>query len=157
LRGNKFTGFNVVPMLDTIEYINLRDNQIETQPEAGEDGVVKESGSVQLAKLGIENETRDKHLKGLRKLHMQGNPFSDDAGEGFKREVLIALENLGIQTVNKEAITEEDRADAKEEKAQRAEAARIAAEEAEAARAAAAAEGGDGDGEKAGEDEAEDE
>lgn len=78
---------------------------------------------------------------------MQGNPFADDSGDGFKREVCIALENLGIMTVNKDAVTEEDRAEARDEKAARleaAEAARLEAEEA-ARIAAAEAEGAEGE------------
>ena len=68
LRGNKFTGFDFVPMLDTVEYLNLRDNQIETQPEAGGPG---SSGSEQLAKLGEYDEENAKFcFHSLTKLHM---------------------------------------------------------------------------------------
>jgi len=61
---------------------------------------------------------------------MQGNPFADDVGDGFKKEVLIALEMLHITIVNKDNVNEEDRADAKEEKLARIKAAEEAAEEA---------------------------
>ena len=47
---------------------------------------------------------------------MQGNPFVDDLGDGFKKEVLISLEMLNITIVNKDPVAEEDRQDAKEEK-----------------------------------------
>ena len=61
---------------------------------------------------------------------MQGNPFVDDLGDGFKKEVLICLEMLNISTVNKDAVAEEDRTEAKEEKISRIKAAEEAAEEA---------------------------
>lgn len=61
---------------------------------------------------------------------MQGNPFADDVGDGFKKEVLIALETLAITTVNKDGVNDEDRTEAKEEKVARIKAAEEAAEEA---------------------------
>jgi len=72
---------------------------------------------------------------------MQGNPYSDATDDGFKREVLIALDMLKWESVNKDEVTEEDRAEAKEEKVARFKAAEEAAEEARLAAAEAAAAG----------------
>ena len=68
---------------------------------------------------------------------MQGNPFADDVGDGFKKEVLICLETLSITIVNKDGVTEEDKQEAKEEKLARIKAAEEAAEEARIAAEAA--------------------
>ena len=63
---------------------------------------------------------------------MTGNPWVDEKGDDFKKEVLIELDNLCIQKVNGDdgEVTQEDRDDAKAEKEQRikdAEEARLAA------------------------------
>ena len=63
---------------------------------------------------------------------MTGNPWVDEKGDDFKKEVLIELDNLSIQKVNGDdgEVTQEDRDDAKAEKEQRikdAEEARLAA------------------------------
>lgn len=75
---------------------------------------------------------------------MNGNPWVDEKGDDFKKEVLISLSHLSIKQINEmDEVTQEERDDAKNEKAER-ERARIEAEE-EARRAAeeaaAAAEG----------------
>lgn len=72
----------------------------------------------------------------LKLLIMTGNPWVDEKGDDFKKEVLIALDMLSIRRVNdmEEDFTEEEKQDAKTEKQQR-EADRLAAEE-EAKRAA---------------------
>lgn len=51
MRGNKFTGLEYIPVLETVEYLNLRDNLIETAPEAG-----GPSGLENLGKLGSYDE-----------------------------------------------------------------------------------------------------
>lgn len=56
MRGNKFTGLESVPLLETVEYLNLRDNLIETAPEAG-----GPSGLENLAKLGKYDEESKQH------------------------------------------------------------------------------------------------
>lgn len=61
---------------------------------------------------------------------MKENPYSDAADDGFKREVLIALDMLNWESVNKDEVADEDRQDAKEEKLARIKAAEEAAEEA---------------------------
>lgn len=84
-------------------------------------------------------------LKRLRVLVMAGNPWADEKGDDLKKEVLIALDELNIKTVNEDEITAEDRNDAVEAKKERIIAAKEAEEEAarEAAEKAAteAAEG----------------
>ena len=92
-RGNKFTGLDDIPVLDSVTYLNLRDNLIETAPEAG-----GPSGMENLKKLGTyDEESRQYNLASLHKINMQGNPFVDDAGDGFKKEVLLCLEMLKIE------------------------------------------------------------
>ena len=61
---------------------------------------------------------------------MQGNPYSDAIEDMIKREVLIALDQLNWESINKDEVVEEDRTDAKEEKLARIRAAEEAAEEA---------------------------
>lgn len=85
----------------------------------------------------------------LKTLVMTGNPWVDEKGDEFKKEVLIALDKLTIRRVNdmEEDFTDEERNDAKTEKAER-ERARLEAEEearkaAEEAANAPAAEGED--------------
>jgi len=63
-------------------------------------------------------------------LIMQGNPWVDEKGDEFKKEVLIALDKLHIRRVNEmeEDFTDEERTEAATEKAER-ERARLEAEE----------------------------
>ena len=143
-RGNKFTGLDDIPVLDSVTYLNLRDNLIETAPEAG-----GPSGMENLKKLGTyDEESRQYNLASLHKINMQGNPFVDDAGDGFKKEVLLCLEMLNIGVVNKDAVTEEDRTEAKQEKADRIKAAEEKAEEERLAAEEAAANKEEGEGEE---------
>ena len=63
---------------------------------------------------------------------MAGNPWVDEKGDDFKKEVLIELDHLNIKFVNGEEgeVTQEDKDDAKAEKEQRIKDAQEAAEEA---------------------------
>ena len=81
----------------------------------------------------IEKADQLPHLRGLKSLqtlNMAGNPWVDEKGDDFKKEVLIALDNLVIKFVNGEdgEVTQEDRDDAKNEKEERI---RLAKEEEE--------------------------
>ena len=76
---------------------------------------------------------------------MAGCPFADDKGDDFKKEVLIALDQLKIKTVNEDEVTEEDIQAAKEEKEERIRAAKEAEEEAARLAAEKAEEGGEGE------------
>ena len=81
---------------------------------------------------------------------MSGNPWVDEKGEEFKKEVLIALDNLVIKFINADGeegeVTEEDRTEAKAEKEERIKAQKEAEEE--AARLAAEKEANGGEGEE---------
>ena len=102
IRENLIAGFGEeLPDLPALKYINLRDNKID------KDGPEIDKCS-ELEKLAP--------LKSLSKLNMQGNPYADGADDGFKREVLIALDMLNWESINKDEVAEEDRTDAKEEK-----------------------------------------
>ena len=60
---------------------------------------------------------------------MAGNPWVDDKGDDFKKEVLIALDHLHITQMNEmDPVTPEEIAEAKAEKIER-EKARLEAEE----------------------------
>ena len=74
---------------------------------------------------------------------MAGNQWVDDKGDDFKKEVLIALDNLSIKFVNGDEgeVTQEDRDEAKTEKEERIRAQKEAEEEAARAAAEAAAAG----------------
>ena len=84
----------------------------------------------------------------LKTLLMAGNPWVDEKGEDFKKEVLIALDNLNIVQINDaEPVSAEDKSDAANEKNER-EKARLEAEE-EARRAAEEAANQPAEGEEA--------
>lgn len=71
---------------------------------------------------------------------MVGNPWVDEKGDDFRKEVLIALDCLKIKIINggEEEVTEEERQEAAAEKLER-----IKAEEEARAAAEAAPEGED--------------
>ena len=91
---NKLATLDDLPCLPSLEHFDVGANVIET---AGE-----------LPKLA--------HLKKLKVFIMAGNPWADEKGDDLKKEVLIALDELNIKTVNEDEITPEDRTDAAEEK-----------------------------------------
>ena len=124
LSNNKLESFDNMPDLPALEHLILAGNPIEKDGE--------------LVKL--------KGFSALKSLDMAGCAWADEKGDDFKKEVLIALEGLKIKTVNGEDLTEDDFADAKEEKANRIAAAKEAAEEA-ARLAAEKAENPDAEGE----------
>merc|ERR1712032_1482087 len=125
---NKLESLDDIPDLPALEHFDVGANLIE---KAGE-----------LPKLA--------GLKKLKVLIMSGNPWADEKGDELKKEVLIALDELNIKTVNEDEITAEDRTEAAEEKKARIAAAKEAAEEearlaAEKAAAEAANPGGEGE------------
>ena len=91
---NKLESLDDLPDLPALEHFDIGANLIE---KAGE-----------LPKLG--------HLRKLKTLIMAGNPYADEKGDDLKKEVLIALDELNIKTVNEDEITADDRAEAAEEK-----------------------------------------
>lgn len=113
---NSLAGFDGFPMLPELETFDASENKIEADGEKS---------------LGCLSECNN-----LKKLVMSGNPWVDEKGDDFKKEVLIALDMLNIQRVNdmEEDFSAEERTDAKAEKAERNRA-RLEAEE-EARRAA---------------------
>ena len=113
---NKLTTFQGFPCLPDLEHFDASENKIEA------------NGEQELANLG--------DCANLKILMMSGNPWVDEKGDDFKKEVLIALDMLRIRRVNdmEEDFTEEERTEAKNEKLER-EKARLEAEE-EARRAA---------------------
>lgn len=113
---NQLTGLSAFPELPELEHFDASENKIEAD------------GEKEIANLS--------DCSNLKMLIMSGNPWVDEKGDEFKKEVLIALDMLHIKRVNdmEEDFTEEERNDAKTEKAER-EKARLEAEE-EARRAA---------------------
>uniref|UniRef100_A0A7S3IV55 Uncharacterized protein n=1 Tax=Strombidium inclinatum TaxID=197538 RepID=A0A7S3IV55_9SPIT len=123
----KLEGFDKVPDLPGLEEITLNGCPIAKVED--------------VEKLGS--------LKNLKAINIAETPLAEEKGDDIKKEILIALDQLKIKTVNGEEITAEEVADAKNEKKERikaAEEARKAAEE-EAKAAAAAAEGAEAEAE----------
>ena len=107
---NRMVNLQAFPELPELEHFDASENKIEAD------------GEKELANL------RD--CSNLKMLVMTGNPWVDEKGDDFKKEVLIALDNLNIRRVNdmEEDFTAEEIGDAKTEKAER-ERARLEAEE----------------------------
>jgi len=109
--NNKLTNFTDFPLLPELETLDASANAIEAD------------GDKELAKLS--------DCENLKTLIMAGNPWVDEKGDDFKKEVLIALDCLNIVQVNdSEPVTAEEKAEAKTEKVAREQAAREAEEEA---------------------------
>ena len=97
------------PVLPELEYFDAGENLIE------------KDGETELENL--------RECANLKTLLMAGNPWVDEKGDDFKKEVLISLDCLKVKQVNDmEEVTEDDLADAKAEKKAREEA-RLEAEE----------------------------
>ena len=126
---NKLESLSNFPVLPELEHLDASENLIEKDGE-------KE----------LENLSECSNLKTLI---MAGNPWVDEKGDDFKKEVLIALDKLtSLKQINDmEEVTEEDRTEARTEKAER-ERARLEAEE-EARRAAEEAANNPPEGEEA--------
>jgi len=72
---------------------------------------------------------------------MAGNPWVDEKGDDFKKEILMTLDMLRVIQVNEmDPVTDEDRLEAKTEKVEREKARAEAAEEARKAAEEAAEE-----------------
>lgn len=96
MRGNRMAKIEEVFNGPKLEYINLRDNAKLTA-----DGLEKLCG-----------------FKLLSKVNMQGCPAADS--DDFKKDLLIATENIDLKKINKEDVTDEDRQEAKDLKVTRA-------------------------------------
>ena len=94
---NKLESLDDIPHLPALEHFDVGANLIEKPDE--------------LPKLG--------GLRRLQVLIMAGNPWADEKGDDLKKEVLIALDELHIRTVNEDEITPEDRTEAAETKKER--------------------------------------
>ena len=151
LNGNQLTTLSDLRHMDCLKKLDVGKNKLETlkdfpklpglQHFDASENLIEKDGDKELDNL--------KDCRNLNTILMAGNPWVDDKGDDFKKEVLIALTHLPIKQVNDaEEVTQEDRDDAKAEKAER-ERARIEAEE-EAKRAAeeAAAEAAAKEGEE---------
>lgn len=125
---NKLDTLANFPMLPALEIFDASENLIE------------KDGEKELENL--------KDCSNLTTILMAGNPWVDEKGDDFKKEVLISLDMLAVKQVNDmEEVTSEERQDAKTEKAER-EKARLEAEE-EARRAAEEAANQPAEGEEA--------
>lgn len=138
LNGNRLTSLTHLRGLGCLKKLEVARNQLanlQSFPELPElehfdasENKIEADGEKELANL-IE-------CSNLKLLVMGGNPWVDEKGDDFKKEVLIALDKLNIRRVNdmEEDFTDEEKQEAKAEKAER-ERLRIEAEE-EARRAA---------------------
>ncbi len=89
LSKNKLEALTNFPCMPALETLDLGENLIEKDGEA------------QLFCL--------KEQEHLKTLLMGGNPWVDEKGDDFKKEVLIALDMLKIKQVNDlDEVTEED-------------------------------------------------
>ena len=106
---NKLANLQDFPVLPELESFDASEN------------LIAENGEKELENLG--------ECERLNTLIMAGNPWVDEKGDDFKKEVLIALEHLNITQINDmEPVTAEEKTEAKTEKAER-ERARLEAEE----------------------------
>ena len=132
LASNQITTMRDMKELPALKKLDVSKNQMETIEEFPKLLALE---WLSLEENKIEKADQLQHLKGLsslKTLNMTGNPWVDEKGDDFKKEVLIELDNLPIQKVNGDdgEVTQEDRDDAKAEKEQRikdAEEARLAA------------------------------
>jgi len=115
---NEITSFSDVQNLPKLEIFHLRKNAIEKLPEVWPELPslkkynLRENQIADLAEIKKFEQLEDTHW-----INLAGNPVSDEAGDGFKKEVLIMLPYMEV--VNKDAVTEEDRKEAEEEKDER--------------------------------------
>jgi len=137
LSGNQITTLTDLRNLDCLKKLEVGKNKLETLSDFptlpalehfdASENLIEKDGGLELDHL--------KNCRQLKTIIMTGNPWVDEKGDDFKKEVLIVLSHLSIKQVNEmEEVTQEERDEAKAEKAER-ERARIEAEE-EAKRAA---------------------
>lgn len=79
-----------------------------------------------------------KTLRNLTSLNVAETPLAEAAGDNLKKEILILLDDLNLQKINGEDVTNEERVEAINEKKERIKAAEEARKQAEADAAAAA-------------------
>jgi len=137
LSGNRIKTLDELQGLGALKKLNVSKNKLDSLakfpclPELehfdASENLIEKDGDKELENL--------KECAQLKTLIMAGNPWVDEKGEDFKKEVLIALDNLRVRQINDmEEVTADEIADAKAEKIER-EKARLEAEE-EARRAA---------------------
>lgn len=150
LNGNQLTSLTDLKDMDCLKKLDVGKNKMETLAnfpclpaleyfDAGEN-LIEKDGEKELDNLRM--------CKNLKTILMAGNPWVDEKGDDFKKEVLIALDKLSIKQVNDgEEVTQEDRDEAKAEKEARELARKEAEEEAKRAaeEAAEAAKNGEGE------------
>ena len=50
----------------------------------------------------------------MKFLNLQGSPISDELADGIKKELILALEDVDFEKINKEDVTDEDHKEAEE-------------------------------------------
>ena len=138
LNGNQITNLSALCGLGSLKKLDIGNNKLEglssfpVLPELQ----VLDANTNQIEANGDKELTYLHECASLTTLIMSGNPWVDDKGDEFKKEVLIALDMLvNIKQINEQdEVTEEERKEAAAEKIER-EKARLKAEE-EARRAA---------------------
>jgi len=130
LSENEITSLSLMRNLPNLKTLNLNTNKIEVLDDLPD--------LPALQNLDLQNNLIEKdgelvkmiEFKKLDTLNWTGNPWADEKGDDFKKEVLIACDVLAIKNVNEDEVTKEDIEEAKTEKAERIHAAKEAAEEA---------------------------
>ena len=139
LSGNQITSLEDLKLLPNLKSLDISKNKLDSLENFP---LFKHLETLNADENAIEKAGQLEHLRPLiclANLRMAGNPWVDEKGDDFRKEVLIALDNLKIKFINgaEEEVTEEERQEAATEKQERIK----AEEEARAAAAEAAANG----------------
>ena len=116
LYGNQLISFAELKGLTSLKKLNVGKNKLITLAKFpslpaletfdASENQITENGEAELDHL--------QHCSKLTTLLMAGNPWVEEKGEDFKKEVLIALDMLKIMQVNDaEEVTEEERVEAR--------------------------------------------
>ncbi len=131
LNGNQLTTLTDLVGLGCLKKLDVGKNKLETLANFptlpaldhfdASENLIEKDGEKELENL--------KDCSNLKTILMAGNPWVDEKGDDFKKEVLISLDMLSVKQVNDmDEVTAEERQEAKTEKAER-EKARLEAEE----------------------------
>ena len=155
LNGNEITNLSALCGLGSLKKLDIGNNKLEglsTFPVLPELEILDANTNV-IEANGDKELTYLHECTNLHTLIMSGNPWVDEKGDDFKKEVLIALDMLvNIKQINEmDEVTEEERKEAAVEKVER-EKARLEAEEEARKAAEEAANNPEGEGEEEGGD-----
>eukprot|EP00743_Colponemidia_sp_Colp-15_P001805 GILK01001970.1.p1 GENE.GILK01001970.1~~GILK01001970.1.p1 ORF type:complete len:331 (-),score=82.86 GILK01001970.1:137-1087(-) len=149
LAENELESLTGLEALPALEYLHVRHNKISSLDGLVDLPNLKSINLRENAITSVEELAKLKELPNLKTIAVSGNPFVDEFGDTYRKEILIVISTLS--KIDKEDVTAEERAEAIEEAATRK-----AEAEAEAAAAAAEAEAAAAEREGAEDEEEED-